>query len=67
MKNTCILELTAMIFNLGNGSMSIFLPFRSPSLVSLLTMKHFLKVDNEVVAFPPIQRLDLVLVEPMLH
>jgi hypothetical protein len=30
-------------------------------------MKHFLKVDNDVVAFPPIQRLDLVLVEPMLH
>jgi hypothetical protein len=27
----------------------LFLPFKSPSLVSLFTMKHFPKVDNEVI------------------
>jgi hypothetical protein len=28
---------------------AIFQPFRSPSLVSSFTTKHFLKVDNEVI------------------
>jgi hypothetical protein len=28
---------------------AIFQPFRSPSLVSLFTMKHILEVDNKVV------------------
>jgi hypothetical protein len=27
---------------------AIFQPYRSPSLVSLFSMKHFLEVDNEV-------------------
>jgi hypothetical protein len=28
---------------------AIFQPFRSPSSVSMFTMKHFLEVDNEVI------------------